>query len=153
MSWSRRLLVGSFALLLALPAHASRILHAPLEEVVDAAEVVFEARVVAYQETRTPEDVRGYYEVALADAPDVHAWLEYWQPARDRRVTGSGLEQTVRIGRSYVFLVRSSDDPGEPLELLRVEPLEREGIVMSAWRMSLFRRVLSPLPLPMDVER
>ena len=62
-------------------------------------------------------------------------------------MSGSGLEHSVHIGRTYVFLVRRGDEPGE-LSLLRIEPLEREPAVMSAWRMSLFRRMARPIMLP-----
>lgn len=144
-----------WGVLLGAPALASVIVHAPLEEVVDATELVLVGEIAAYQETHAGDELRGDYDVELADSPGIRAHLVYLQPLpRVRsgmvvapRVSGSGLEHSVHIGRSYVFLVRSGD--GESLSLLRIEPIEREPYVMSAWRMSLFRRMAKPMELPL----
>ena len=136
------------------PALASRPHNAPLEDVVDQAEVVFEAQVMSYQQVKTAREIRGQYEVQLVDAPDVHARLVYIQAnPLVSLATGSGLEHGVKVGQRYVFLARSSGDlPTWGLELLRVEPLEHEDLVMSAWRMSLWRRMATPIELPVRFE-
>jgi len=151
LSWALASCLAAFG----TSAWASVIVHAPLEEVVDETEVVLVGQIASYQETHADDQLRGDYDVALADAPDTRAHLVYTQPlAQVRggtvvapRITGSGLEHSVHIGRSYVFLVRRDDDDGG-LEVLRIEPLEREPAVMSAWRMSLFRRMAKPIVLP-----
>ena len=136
-------------------ANASVIVHAPLEEVVESTELVLVGQIAAYQETQAGDELRGDYDVTLADEPGLRAHLVYVQPvARVRggtgvapKVSGSGLEHTVHVGRSYVFLVRRGEDD-DALTLLRIEAIEREPFVMSTWRMSLFRRMAKPMELP-----
>lgn len=148
--------VASLLAFSAVSARASVIVHAPLEEVVDATELVLVGEIASYQETHAEDVLRGDYDVLLADQPGTRAHLVYTQPLPEvrggatiaPRVTGSGLEHSVHIGRSYVFLVRAGDTD-EALALLRIEPLEREPFVMSAWRMSLFRRMAKPIALPL----
>lgn len=143
------------AALIGAPALGSVIVHAPLEEVVDATELVLVGEIASYQETHAGDELRGDYDVLLADSPDVRAHLVYLQPLAQTRggvtvapkVSGSGLEHSVHIGRSYVFLVRGGGH--DALSLLRIEPIEREPYVMSAWRMSLFRRMAKPIELPL----
>lgn len=149
------------ALLAIIPARASRIVYADLDEVVDDAELVFRARVMSYQQTRTQGEIRGEYEVEIAGAPDVYARLHYAENTPRRsvdaqgqeiwewpQVTGSGLENGVQVGQTYLFIARTRSGTPAPLELLRVEPMEREPLVMSVWRMSLFRRMATPIELP-----
>ena len=78
----RRSSLRALLLLAALAggAQASVVVHAPLEEVVEATELVLVGEVAAYQETQAGDELRGDYDVTLADAPGLRAHLVYVQP-------------------------------------------------------------------------
>ena len=120
----------------------------PLDEVLERAEVVFEGRVLSLQEVDEADAVRRHYQVSLVDNPDVLARLQYREPSSPAAVTGSGAEGSVSVGERYLFVARTTPGARGELELLRVEPTERQDDVYGRWRMVQWRRMGKSIELP-----